>query len=304
MPCYKPLKGYWSKHKTANGRRKVVFSTEAGFVDMPIEIQCGQCTGCRLERSRQWAVRCVHEASLHEDNAFLTLTYNDDSLPKDRSLDVTHFQKFMKRYRKAYPGIRIRFFHCGEYGDLNRRPHYHAIIFGHDFDDKELHTVKNGYKIYTSEKLKKLWPYGYNTIGSVTFESAAYVARYVMKKRFGADAEEYYWVPDPETGEMKPIKPEYVTMSRRPGIGKKWYDQFKNDAYPKDFITIRGKSVKPPRYYDNLLFSEDEHKHQAIKDKRRKDAKQRKEDNTYERLRQREKCKQLQIKTLHRNLED
>ena len=116
MACYTPLKGYRSTELTKNGKRKIVFNRNHGFADLPVTVPCGQCIGCRLERSRQWAIRCTHEASLWEKNCFITLTYNDENLPKDGSLDVTHFQKFMKRLRKKH-GAGIRFYHCGEYGD-------------------------------------------------------------------------------------------------------------------------------------------------------------------------------------------
>ena len=116
MPCYSPIKGYRSKVLSPNGKRTIVFKPNLGFVDLPVLVPCGQCCGCRLERSRQWAIRCTHEASLHENNCFITLTFNDDNLPSDKSLDVRHFQLFMKRLRKQF-GSNIRYYHCGEYGE-------------------------------------------------------------------------------------------------------------------------------------------------------------------------------------------
>ena len=151
-------------------------------------VPCGQCIGCRLERSRQWAIRCVHEASLHTDNCFITLTYSPDCLPSDGSLNHDDFQKFFKRLRKHIAPKKIRYYMCGEYGeDLQQpsklgRPHFHACLFGLDFDDKQLYIVRDDVKLYTSATLEKIWGKGFVTIGDVTFESAAYVARYIAKK--------------------------------------------------------------------------------------------------------------------------
>jgi hypothetical protein len=143
VTCYKPLLGYRAAERNEQGKRPLVFNPSQGLVDMPIKVACGQCIGCRLERSRQWAIRCVHEASLHEHNSFITLTYNDENLPADGSLDVRHWQLFMKRLRKRH-GSGIRYFHCGEYGSKHRRPHYHACLFGLDFPDKKLWMMRNG----------------------------------------------------------------------------------------------------------------------------------------------------------------
>ena len=172
------------------------------------------------------------------------------------SLDVTEYQRFMKRLRKRF-GKNIRFFHCGEYGDENKRPHYHAIIFGMDFKDKKLWTNRDGNKLYTSEALQELWPYGFSTIGEVTFQSAAYVARYIMKKWKGDGAEDHYTRWCPLTGEGTTVEPEYCTMSRMPGIGKTWLEKYKSDVYPHDYVVINNHKVKPPRYYDSLLSEEE-----------------------------------------------
>lgn len=270
---------------------------------MPVEIPCGQCIGCRLERSRQWALRCVHEASLYNNNCFLTLTYNNENLPADKSLNVKHFQDFMKRLRKAYSPKKIRFFHCGEYGAKNQRPHYHAIIFNHDFDDKILFRNSNGVQLYTSSSLDKLWPFGFSTIGSVTFESAAYVARYITKKVTGELATEHYKLVDTSTGEIHNLKPEYITMSRRPGVGREWYDKYKTDVYPKDFTTLRGIKLKPPKFYDNILEKEHEEEYLQVKKKRIRNSKKRRADNTPERLNTKETIKKIKFKNLLRPLE-
>jgi hypothetical protein len=274
MACFKPIEAWYSKEVNPSGKRSLVFTAKYGEdPDRPIEIACGQCIGCRLERSRQWALRCMHEASLYEDNCFLTLTFNDESLSNrefPESLDVRDFQLFMKRLRKRF-GDGIRFFHCGEYGEKYSRPHYHACIFNFDFPDKELWRVdpKTGVRLYRSRELEKLWPYGYSSIGDVTFESAAYVARYITKKQTGQDSEKHYIVVDEETGELVGYrKPEYITMSRRPGIGKEWFDKFKTDVYPSDSIHVNGKKFRPPKYYDKLFQDSNPYEFDEIKEKR------------------------------------
>lgn len=244
MPCFHPLKGYHARSGTG-----IAFNRKLGWEDRPMSVPCGQCIGCRLERTRQWAIRCLHESELHEQNSFLTLTYNDEHLPTGATLVKRDFQTFMKRLRKELHPKKIRFYHCGEYGDKNRRPHYHALIFGHSFPDRQIFKLGKD-PLYTSQQLEKCWTAGFSTVGNLTFESAAYTARYIMKKINGQMAEDHYWNHDKTTGEAFKIIPEYTTMSRRPGIGGDWFKLYKHDCYPKDYIHVRGKKMKPPKFYD------------------------------------------------------
>lgn len=247
MTCYHPLLAYRNEGKIVFNKP---FVYAKGF-----NLPCGQCIGCRLKYSQEWAVRLMHENQMHEESCFITLTMDDKYLASREnpySLDRSEFQRFMKRLRKRY-GKKIRYFHCGEYGEKNNRPHYHAIIFGMDFEDKELFQVRDEIKLYTSESLAELWPYGFVTLGQVTFESAAYVARYVTKKVTGEKAEKHYIRWDPLTGEGTPIEQEYATMSRKPGIGKSWFDKYKTDVYPHDYVVINKHKIRPPRFYDNQL---------------------------------------------------
>lgn len=245
MTCTKPLIAFRDPEQ-----RKVVFNKPFPFAK-GFNLPCGQCQGCRLNRTRQWAVRCMHEAQMHEENCFITLTFDHWSIVNrdSASVDVKDFQNFMKRLRKLSKK-KIRFFHCGEYGDKFGRPHYHSIIFGYDFPDK-VHFKNDplGHKHYISDTLTKLWPYGYHDIGSVTFDSASYVARYALKKINGKQADDHYY--HPISGEM--VNPEYATMSRKPGIGYSWFQKYKSDVYPHDYCEIDGKKILPPRYYDELL---------------------------------------------------
>lgn len=295
MPCYHPIIAYRSvAGRNANGKWPLVFNVKDGYIDMEVKVPCGRCIGCRLEYSRQWAIRCVHEAQLHKHNAFITLTYNDEYLPKDGSLKKKHFQDFMKRLRKELDkqDIKIRYYHCGEYGEQLMRPHYHAIIFGYNFPDRKLFTVRRGVRLYRSEMLERLWPFGFSTVGDVTFESAAYVARYVLKKMTGDIAEEHY------NGKQ----PEYTTMSRRPGIGHDWLMKYKDDVYNYDYVVIRNNiKCRPPKYYDDIYDSLDPKKFEKIKIKRRKYVK----DGEYNdiRLRAKEEIQKQRLKLLVRGIE-
>ena len=141
-----------------------------------MDIPCGQCIGCRIERSRQWAIRCYHEASLHAENSFVTLTYNDTNLPANNCVSVRELQLFMKRLRKRF-GAGIRFYGCGEYGDLTGRPHYHICLFNFSPPDLTLYKITNDQRLYSSKSLDTIWGKGYTLTGDVTFQSAAYVAR-------------------------------------------------------------------------------------------------------------------------------
>ncbi len=293
MPCYKPLTAWRSQERTATGKSGITFDKNHAILPSdPLELPCGQCIGCRLKRSRDWAIRCVHEAQLHEDNCFITLTFNEEALSKRKpkigpttkselrqtghpmSLDKSEFPKFMKRLRKHFGYEKVRYFHCGEYGDRYHRPHYHAILFGIDFEDKEFLQLRNGCPLYRSRTLEKLWPFGYSSIGSVTFESAAYVARYVIKKATGLEALDQYYAPDEDTGELiQVLETEYTTMSRRPGIGSDWFDRFGTDVFPSDFITVNGKKFPAPAYYDKLLERIDPVSYEVIKDDRKTQAK-------------------------------
>lgn len=305
MTCFNPLKGWRGR-----ARPGVVFDVNQGWPDLPISVPCGQCIGCRLERSRQWAMRCYHEASLYENNCFITLTYSDDTVPvlfpgegDYPTLRKRDYQLFMKRLRERF-GSGIRFYHCGEYGEGTNRPHYHACLFNFDFPDKVLESVdKAGYHHWSSVALGELWTCGLHDIGSVTFESAAYVARYIMKKTLGKDAADRY---DRMSyyGEVQRLEPEYTTMSRRPGIGRDWYDEFHKDAFPSDFLVCRGMRMRPPRYYEELLKLNVPQMHVSVKRKRKSKARRHVEDQTPARLRDREIVTEARVKRLNRKLED
>lgn len=286
-----------------------MFSKSKGYVDLPVCVACGQCIGCRLERSRQWAIRCVHEAQMYDESAFITLTYDDKHLPEDRGLKKKDFQDFMKRLRKHIEPKKIRFYHCGEYGETTLRPHYHALIFGYDFRDKvDFKDGVNGDRIYTSKTLEDIWGYGFCTVGTVSFESAAYCARYVVKKITGDAAEEHYRRVDAETGEIYHLLPEYTTMSNgggkegKGGLGMEWLRRYGADVYPEGEMVLRGKVMQPPRYYDKLFELDDPKGMRKIKRERARVGIEHVEDQSYERLRVREKVKKAQVGFLKRSV--
>lgn len=335
MACRYPLKGYKSSEGGLTFNRKE--SPTGEFLDVP----CGQCFPCRLNKAREWAVRMIHELKYHNTACFITLTYRPEDLPKNGTLVKKHFQDFMKRLRARNPDTRISYYMCGEYGQvcdncgksypLHKpshknysgctewskglgRPHYHAILYGIDFTDKkEWKTSKAESIIYTSETLDNIWGKGFTTIGDVTFESCAYVARYVTKKMNGEKAEFHYskiLEYDSETGEATKtvmLEPEYATMSRNPAIGLQWIEDYMSDVYPHDrVVQLRnGKShiSKPPRYYDKQYEDKNPEEYAKLKRKRKREAMAHALDNTEERLAQKLTCLLRQTETLERNFE-
>ncbi len=208
---------------------------------------------------------------------------------------------------------KFRFFHAGEYGDkedegdgdVKGRPHLHACIFGLDFreDRKFLRLNKNGDRLYTSQTLNDVWGKGFDTVGDVTFQSAAYVARYIMKKRTGPLAETHYNRVNHQTGEVTSVKPEYTTMSRRPGIGKEWYQKYKRDVFPDDFVVINGTKMRTPNYYLKQLEQTDADAFAAIAAHRQLRAEKQAKDNTPERLAVKEVIAEAKIAILKRPIE-
>jgi hypothetical protein len=293
MSCFHPLKAF----RDSSGVR--VLPADAQLFNL--RLPCGQCVGCRLERSRQWALRCIHEASLHEFNCFVTLTYDDAHVPEDGGLHHRDFQLFMKRLRKSFPDFSIRYYMCGEYGGDFGRPHFHVILFNHTFSDLTLWRKSNaGSSLFRSATLEQLWPFGFSSIGAVTFESAAYVARYVMKKVTGSGSSRHYETLNESTGEIHSRRPEYNGMSLKPGIGADWYKKFSSDVFPHDRVVHDGTPSKPPRYYDKLLGRSNPDLLASIKSKRVLDNESRFADNTIQRLASKELVTKASISKLVR----
>lgn len=251
-------------------------------------------------------MRCLHEASLHEKNSFITLTYKDDQLPQHGTLVLGDWQLFAKRTRKKMGPF--RFYHCGEYGDENGRPHYHALIFGHDFrEDRQTWSGNNGNEYWRSPTLERLWPAGQSVVGKVTLQSAAYVARYVMKKINGKDAEEHYQRVDTSTGEVIQLRPEYTTMSRggtggQGGLGKGWIEKFSGDIYPADFMVVEGVKSRPPKFYDTQWAANHEEAMEEIKKRRVEAGKKEEWNRTPERLAVREQVARAKGRFMKREI--
>lgn len=306
VPCFHPVKAYRSRVlNPETGRYGITFNPTKSLVEgSSLAVPCGRCIGCRIDRSKAWAVRCMHEAQLHPQNAFVTLTYDDKHLPHDFSVAVRPLQLFLKKLRKSLPH-KIRFFACGEYGEddpdpfQGNRPHYHLLIFNHQFSDLKLHSKTNNVPLFTSQKLQNLWPYGFSTTGHVTYQTAAYVARYTIKKIGGDTAADHYTRVHPVSGQMVRVKPEFSTQSRRPGVGSAWFDTFKSDIYPCDFVIVDGKPHPVPKFYHLKLAEEEQ---TASKRKRVAHANKHRADNTPARLRVREAVLLDSTKQLKRTL--
>lgn len=278
MACTSPLGGYRTKdgritfHRTAEGAKTIS------------EVACGQCNDCRIAKAREWATRAMHEAQLHKKNAFITLTYNDENLPANMSLDVAIWKAFAHRLRKAIGPF--RFIHVGEYGAENFRPHYHALIFGQNFEEDRAvwhEDPATGRRYYRSPKLAKLWPAGFHDIQDLSQEAANYVCQYAVKKIYGTSVEaeerreQRYQRVDPTTGEVWQVAEETWTMSRRPGIGEQWIKKYKTDVFPLDHVIAKGREQRPPRYYLDKLKEMNEDEYTAVKQNRQQKAK----DNAY-----------------------
>lgn len=246
---------------------------------------------------------------MHTENSFITLTYDNQHVPTDFSVDLPALQRFFKRLRKHLRSKKIRYFACGEYGDNTLRPHYHSLIFGHAFPDKKLHAVRKGRRYYKSDKLNELWDDGdLNEITDVTYQTAGYVARYNHKKIVGEKADDHYTRVSPVDGQIYRVREEFLTMSTAQGIGQTWFNKYRNDVFPSDHVIVDGKKHKVPRFYlkqleedvrDRLLA---DHKQQTnIKRKRKRQSLKRRDNNTRERLAVREEVQRLRVERLNQS---
>lgn len=328
----------WAWKKLVDNKWKVTF--DCAVKDMPnlekfnnrgpyllshIQIPCGQCIDCRLQRSRNWADRCMLEQNQYTSNYFVTLTYDPEHLPFAHGVDLItgeliqvgvlqpkDLQDFMKRLRitwqRKFGHDNIRFFACGEYGEAKQRPHYHLIIFNFPISDlKFSHNSKRDKPIYYSEEIEKIWGKGIITVQDVTWETCAYTARYIMKKQTGLGAKDFY--------KLSGRVPEFVRMSRKPGIGREYYEKNKDNIYATDEIFIstskRVFKVKPSRYYDKLYDIDSPEEMALIKKQREQTAefklqsKLRNTDMDYKELQEvAEQAKDNQLKSLRRNYEN
>lgn len=285
MSCYHPLVGIDTGCLTENGKKKLKIVGLDKFKDLEsvnqangILIPCGHCIGCRLDYSRKWADRMMLELETQKKAIFLTLTYrnedahwtyfDNDFQPVFATLDKRDCQLFMKRFRKEFNDVRIRFFLAGEYGENTLRPHYHAIIYGiglSDIVDCKLFSRNNlGQRFYSSQKLAKIWSHGHVLLSDVSWQTCAYVARYVTKKLSGQQKISYA---------ERNVIPEFSLMSRKPGIGADYLD-LHPDCLDYDFINLLtpdgGKKIPIPKFYLDKLSLSDPEKYDKIKSSRKK----------------------------------
>lgn len=308
MQCFYPLQAWQSSSgdihfypKGSEGKRQ----RDPNYA-RELVLPCGQCIGCRVKRSADWATRCMHEASLHDENSFITLTYDDDHLPLQGQLVYSHFQEFMKRLR-YHLGKPLRFYMCGEYGENFDRPHYHAILFGHGFlTDRVLLKRSSAGSLYSSAVLDYVWKRGLCSVGDVTFDSAAYVARYVVKKVNGKAADDHYTRVDGMTGEVYQKVPEFSRMSlQNGGIGAGWLEKYSSDLINTGAVMVYDSARTVPRYYNNLLEERSDFSRDLLDITRVERAKLRSRDpkeNSKARLRVKEEVLKARLATKVRNL--
>lgn len=222
MRCDKPV---MIQAKTAVGGE--TSTGRFGFVP------CGKCYACRLNYASSWAIRILHEAKEWDKRCFVTLTYDDAHLPPGGTLVKSAVSDFMRRLRKNFE-TPIKFFAAGEYGEKNKRPHYHLILFGVSSDSRHL--------------IEHCWPYGFITIGDFSLERARYVAGYAVKKIYG-DKLDY---------EARGLIPEFCLMSRRPGIGERWLKKHSESMRHNGVVRVQGAVYPLPRYYRDKIYSDED----------------------------------------------
>lgn len=267
MSCISPIAAWQLAERSATGKRLIVFKPR-GTVLATLNLPCGKCVNCRLEFSRGWAVRCLHESKMHSANMFITLTYNNDCLPKTLSLEPRELTLFMKRlyaYFSRNFGIKIRYYACGEYGDTTGRPHYHVLVFGGRMPDLKRYAGASDNPLFTSALLDDIWGKGECKIGDVNYKTAAYVARYVVKKVDGKMRDAGHYLVHDMDGVLHERCPEFSRMSRRPGIGYSYYARYGGELRTHDSLIIDGRPAPSIRYYDLITERVDVKRYHAIK---------------------------------------
>ncbi len=280
---------YKSEFLPALSTREFEYLAKSGRYRKIEKTNCGQCTECRLQKSRDWGTK-GHLQMLYEKpntNWFITFTYSDEYLPTHHTVDTEtgevfegisinkiDMEKMWKRLRKRYPTAHIKYLAAGEYGGKTMRPHYHAIIYGLPLDTTQFEKIgmsKLMQPEWTTKELTEspdnhtmpIWPYGNITIGEATFEAIAYVARYTMKK--ATNHYEDWWY------KSQGIMPEWLHWSN--GIGMQYYKDYRDKIYQTDSVPVKnkktGKLVKPPLSYDRKYKEYDPEHFEYIKQKRK-----------------------------------
>lgn len=216
-----------------------------------VTVPCGHCLGCRADQARQWAVRIIHESYCRESAWFCTLTYDEENLPENGSLAPEDLRLFHRSMRKRFKDY--SYYAVGEYGEETDRPHYHAVLFGPHFLDRDLHAVRRGARVFTSSGLASAWPHGLHEFTGVTYANARYTAGYIRKKLSKLRDPDAYLRVNPLTGELVEIQQEFSRVSTRPAIGRTFIERYWREVYPADYVVMDGHPMKPPRYYDKWM---------------------------------------------------
>lgn len=192
-----------------------------------LRVPCGKCLFCRLEHAKEWGLRCALEWFTNKDSDcyFLTLTYSN--IFNDNKLHKEHIQKFIKRLKSLNRNVKFKYFVCGEYGENTHRPHYHLLIFGLNLGKLTFYKMSGLNALYFSDKLNKIWKFGFVVIGSLTFDSAFYTARYSLKKN----------------------KIDETIQLQSQGIGKSYFLENYKQIIKNGYISFRGIKYKIPRYF-------------------------------------------------------
>ena len=292
MPCANPQTCYL--HPSGG----ITFNRRIGYADRPILKPCGWCAFCRRQKARSWTVRCYNESQCHQDNSFITLTYSPEKIPRNGSLAYSHFQSFAKNLRNK--GIKFRFYMCGEYGEQNHRPHYHAILFGVDFTQPALGgypwRIDKGNTFCRSPVLEDCWPYGFSEAGSVHLQTIAYTANYVSKKIIKGKEKNYFDYVCPQTGTTMRRVSELNRMSLKPGIGMPWLEKNWRDVFPADHVIVGERQYPVPKAYTDWLKENHPQVHEEVILNRRRGADDERKRWTTDRRKTQSKCIELNHK--------
>jgi len=317
MTCFFPVPALWSKEvDPETGKRGITFRRSEGFVDRPLKVPCNNCIGCNERKILDMSIRCVHEKRVHDasSNWMVTLTYDDEHLPKDGGLIKKDVREFLERMWEEFPrddaGNLFRYYLIGEYGSRKGRAHYHILFFGLRIGDvRHAYDRQGRFPVYESGTLEDLWPSGRIQIDELNETTAKYVCGYLTQKLCKQSEKivevdppagrsrkvRKLEVADATTGEIRLISEEFVLRSTTPAIGRNWFDKYAiSDVYKDGRVKDNDKvmmgnrerrtTVAPPRYYDYLLEKVEPGLHASIKSARRLAAAKLKDHFTAERL--------------------
>lgn len=205
-------------------------------------VPCGRCAACLSNRRQEWTIRMSYELKEAKNADFITLTYTDENVPRNRCgapvLNKPDVQKFLKRLRHHEKGNKIKYFICAEYGEQTFRPHYHAIIFNLSKKGDEL-----------LKHLLEVWNKGLVHLGEVTPASIKYVTGYIVQqqKSTSHDGGELY------------VRP-FALMSKGLGLSyvQKHKDWHKADLSRNYVVMEEGKKARLPRYFKEKIYSKAE----------------------------------------------